>query len=146
MNRLTRLLLACALVLAAWPAFAQQTTGNIIGRVVDEQSAAIPGATITATNPQTGFTRTDVSDAEGIYRLNALPVANYDVVAELQGFTRVERKGITVNVAQTTDLNLELKVQQLQETITVTAEAPLITTSSSSVGQVVDVRRIESLP
>ena len=55
-------------------ASAQQTTGTIIGRVVDEQGATIPGATVTATNPATGFNRTAVTDAEGVYRLNALPV------------------------------------------------------------------------
>src|SRR5260221_600280 len=72
------LLLSCASV------FAQQTTGSITGRVLDQQSAAVPGATVTAKSASTGFTRTEVSDAEGIYRLGALPVGNYDVTAELQ--------------------------------------------------------------
>jgi len=53
---------------------AQQTTGTLIGKIVDEQGAVIPGATVSATNPATGFNRTAVSDSEGIYRLNALPV------------------------------------------------------------------------
>jgi hypothetical protein len=130
----------------ATSAFAQQTAGNITGRVLDDQGAAVPGATVTATNTQTGFVRSDVSDAEGLYRLNALPVGTYTVVAELQGFTRVEQSGLVVNVAQTTDLNIALKVAQLAETVTVTGESPLIATTSSSVGGVVDVGRIESLP
>ena len=62
----------------ATPAVAQQTTGNITGRIVDDQGAAVPGVTVTCKNPQTGFVRTDVSDAEGIYRLTALPVGTYD--------------------------------------------------------------------
>ena len=74
-----------ALALAAPAAEAQQTTGNITGRVLDAQGAAVPGVTVTAKNPETGFTRTDVSDAEGIYRLTALPVGTYDITAELQG-------------------------------------------------------------
>src|ERR1700675_3121960 len=64
-------------------AFAQQTTGTVTGRVLDEQAAAVPGATVTARSASTGFTRTETSDSEGIYRLSALPVGNYDVTAEL---------------------------------------------------------------
>ena len=60
------------------PAAAQQTTGNIKGRIVDAQKAAVPGVTVTAKNPSTGFTRSEVTDSEGIYRLNALPVGTYD--------------------------------------------------------------------
>ncbi len=145
MNRFTKALCACLLAFAA-PAFAQQTSGNITGRVLDDQGAAVPGATVTATSLATGFVRTDVSDAEGIYRLNALPVGAYDLVAELQGFTRVEQKGLVVNVGQTIDLNLALRVAQVAETITVTGESPLISTTASEVGQVVDVARIENLP
>ena len=83
----------------AGPSLAQQTTGNITGRVVDPQGAAVPGATVTAKNAATGFTRTEVSDAEGVYRLSALPVGIYDVTAELQGFTTVSKKDVEVNVA-----------------------------------------------
>jgi outer membrane receptor protein involved in Fe transport len=136
-----------AMLLAlALPAHAQQTAGNITGRVLDDQGAAVPGATVTATNTQTGFVRTGVSDAEGVYRLNSLPVGSYDVVTELQGFTRVEQKGLVVNVGQNVELDVSLKVAQVAETITVTGESPLISTTASSVGQVVDVSRIESLP
>ena len=141
-----RLSICLVLLAMALPAAAQQTTGNITGRVLDDQGAAIPGATVTALHTQTGFVRTDVSDQEGIYRLNALPVGSYDVVTELQGFTRVEQKGLVVNVGQNIELNVSLKVAQIAETITVTGESPLISTTASSVGQVVDVSRIESLP
>ena len=103
------MIVLCALG-AAVPVLAQQTTGNITGRIVDAQGAAVPGVTVTARNPQTGFVRTDVSDGEGIYRLTALPVGSYDVTAELSGFATYSRKDVTVNVAQTTDLNIELKL------------------------------------
>jgi hypothetical protein len=134
------LLLTCASV------FAQQTTGNITGRVVDDQGAAVPGATVTARSASTGFTRTEVSDAEGIYRLSALPVGIYDVTAELQGFATISKKDVEVNVAQTQSVDFPLKVASLAETVNVTGASPLIETTASSVGQVVDVRRIESLP
>src|SRR5688572_11865805 len=137
---------ALAIALAAPAALAQQTTGNITGRIVDDQGAAIPGATVTGKNAQTGFTRTDVSDGEGIYRLTALPVGTYDVTAELQGFSRYESKGIVLNIGQTLDVDMAMKVAGLQEAITVSGATPLIETSSSSVGGVVDIGRIESLP
>ena len=86
-----RVRLAAWLLIALVPmlgavASAQQTTGTITGRVLDPQNAAIPGATVTAKSPSTGFVRTVVSDTEGVYRLSALPVGLYDLTAELSGF------------------------------------------------------------
>ena len=141
----TATVLVLALVTAS-AAFAQQTTGNITGRIVDDQGAAVPGVTVTARGTQTGFTRTDVSDTEGVYRLNALPVGAYDLTAELQGFSKVEQKGVIVNVGQSLDIGIAMKVATVQENITVTGETPLIETRSSSVGGVVDIARIENLP
>ena len=137
-----------AVLLALAPAVgaAQQTTGNITGRIVDDQGGAMPGVNVVGRNSQTGFTRGDTTDAEGIYRLTALPVGAYDITAELQGFTKVENRGIVLNVGQTLDVNMTLKVASLAETVTVTGETPLIETSSSAVGGVVDVGRIENLP
>src|SRR5688500_19651742 len=104
MRRIIYVVIAiCSLALAA-PAAAQQTTGNITGRIVDDQGAAIPGVTVTGRNTQTGFNRSDVTDGEGIYRLNSLPIGTYDVTAELQGFTKFENKGLMVNVGQTLDV------------------------------------------
>jgi hypothetical protein len=145
MNTLVRLL-AALITLAAVPTFAQQTTGTITGLVTDPQGMAVPGTTVTATNAATGFSRTDVSDGEGLYHLNAMPVGTYDVVAELQGFIRLERKDIVVDVSETTNLNLTLRLAAVAETVTVVGETPLISTTSSSVGQVVDLTRIERLP
>jgi hypothetical protein len=146
MKRITvPLLVLFALALAASPALAQQT-GSITGRIIDVQGAAVPGVTVTASNAATGFVRATVSDGEGVYRVSALPVGTYDLKAELGGFTTTERKGIIVNVAQTTDLNLELRLAGVTEAVNVTAESPLVRTTDSSVGGVVDVGNIESLP
>ena len=136
----------CVLAVFSTAAFAQQTTGTVAGRILDAQGAAVPGVTVTARQGQTGFVRTTVSDGEGVYRLTALPVGIYDLTAELQGFTKIDSKGIVVNVAQTVDVDLTLKLGGVQESITVNAETPLIETSSSSVGGVVDIGRIENLP
>jgi hypothetical protein len=146
MRRIIGVMVAVCAVALAIPASAQQTTGNITGRIMDDQGASVPGVTVTGRNTQTGFTRVDVSDGEGVYRLTALPVGTYDITAELQGFSRFENKGIIVSVGQTLDVPMTLKVATVQETVTVTGESPLIETSSSAVGGVVDVGRIESLP
>ncbi|HJR59656.1 MAG TPA: TonB-dependent receptor [Vicinamibacterales bacterium] len=140
---LAALVLACAV---ANNAAAQQTTGNISGRIVDAQGSAVPGVTVTGRNTQTGFVRTDVSDAEGLYRLTALPIGTYDVTAELQGFSRFESKGLVLNVGQTMAVDISLTVASVSETVTVTGETPLIETSNSSVGGVVDMARMENLP
>src|ERR1700687_5509966 len=87
----------CAFALMGTPAAAQQTTGNIQGRITDAQKAAVPGVTVTAKSAATGFTRTEVTDAEGIYRLNGLPVGTYDLRAELSGFSPYELKTVIVN-------------------------------------------------
>jgi outer membrane receptor protein involved in Fe transport len=130
----------------AVPALAQQTSGNITGRIVDQSSLAMPGVTVTAVHTETGFSRTAVTDGSGDYRLPALPVGIYDLTAELFGFKTLSNKGLIVNVGQTIDIPLTLEVASLSETVNVSGETPMIQTTSSSVGGVVDVRRIESLP
>jgi hypothetical protein len=145
MNRVARILLACALSLPA-AALAQQTTGTIAGRVVDDRDAGIADVIVTATTADTGFVREITTDGNGLYRLAALPVGTYDVEAERQGLARFTRSGIVVNIGRTTDFDIILRVAALAETITVTAEAPLLRGTSSAVGQVVDTARIESLP
>jgi outer membrane receptor protein involved in Fe transport len=137
---------AVLVLLACASAVAQQTTGTVTGRVVDPQGAAIPGATVTAKSPTTGFTRTETSDAEGVYRLAALPVGMYEVTAELQGFATVSKKDVEVNVAQIVAIDFQMKVAALAETVNVTGATPLIETTSSAVGGLVDVKRIESIP
>lgn len=136
------LVAVCAVANAA----AQQTTGNIQGRITDAQGSAVPGVSVTGRNAATGFTRTEVSDAGGVYRLTGLPVGTYDITAELQGFSKFERKGLIVNVGQTVDIAINMAVAGLEETITVSGETPMIRTTDSAVGGVVDVTKIESLP
>jgi len=140
------LALCASVALCAADASAQQTTGSIIGRVLDDQGASIPGATVSVASPSTGFTRSDVSDAEGVYRLRALPVGTFDLTVELSGFASLDRKGVVINVGQTITIDFTLKVAALAETVIVTGQTPLIEASVSSVGGVVDIGRIESIP
>ena len=85
--------LAVAALLAAGPAFAQGTTGAIEGKVSDDQGLALPGANVTAHRPSTGFTRSTVTDAGGIFRLPGLLVGAYNVKVELAGFATSVRAG-----------------------------------------------------
>jgi outer membrane receptor protein involved in Fe transport len=139
-------LLVLGCLLAATPAWAQQTSGNLTGQITDESKAAVPGATVTATNTATGFTRVSTSDGEGTYRLTALPVGTYTLTVELAGFRTISREGTVINVGTSIEIDFSLSVASVQETVTVSGESPLIEATSSSVGGVVDVGRIESLP
>ena len=140
------LAVACAPLFTPAPVLAQQTTGIIAGRIVDDQDAGIAGAAVTAKNAATGFTREVTSDENGVYRLYALPVGRYVVTAERTGLTRFEREDIAVNIARTTDMDIRLRVPAVAETITVVAETPIISGTSSTIGEVVDLTRIEGLP
>ncbi|MBI2188570.1 MAG: TonB-dependent receptor [Acidobacteria bacterium] len=143
---LARLGIASALLATSLPAFAQQTTGSIAGRVIDEQEVGIADTTVEARHIATGFTRTASTDEHGAYRLAALPVGTYEVTAERTGLTRFERSDIIVNIARTTDLEIVLRVAPLTETVTVVAERPVVPVTSSTLGEVVEIARIESLP
>jgi hypothetical protein len=133
-------------LLAAAPALAQQSTGSIAGLLLDPQGSAIAGAAVTATNPETGLVRTETSDNAGLYRLAALPVAVYDVRIEKAGFETVTRKDVEVTVAQTHAIDLTLRVAGIEQEVTVTGALPVVDATNSSVGQLVDPRRVQDLP
>jgi hypothetical protein len=137
--------------MAAWlltvlPVEAQQTTGSLQGLVEDSTGGALPGVNVQARQLETGYSRLAVTDAQGVYRLTALPVGRYDVTVELSGFRTIERQGIVINVGQVVDLNFSLEVAAVAETIQVTGATPLIQSSNSAVGGVVDIARIEQMP
>src|ERR1044071_2180434 len=98
-----------AFAIAPSLATAQVTTGTITGRVVDQQNMPIPGVTITATNVSTGLVRVDASDAEGTYRLAALPVGTYTVEIMLAGFAPI-KQSISIDVGVTVPLDLVMRV------------------------------------
>ena len=139
--------LIAALCLAGFAATAdaQQTTGTITGRVLDEQKGAVPGATVTAKNDSTGLTRSEISDSEGIYRITGLPVGSYALTIDLSGF-QGQTRTVQVSVSETITADFDLRVAQVAENVTVTAETPLVDTTSSAVGGLVDTRRVENLP
>ena len=154
MNRRTtsaiRLLVAALLVLA-WglslppAAQAQAAGGNLIGHVQDKSGAALPGATVTATQKGTGLIRNTVSESDGSYRLPSLPAGSYTVTVELNGFATVTVENVTINVASQREVNIDLSQATVSETINVVAEAPLVQTTPA-VGAVIDQKQLENLP
>ena len=141
-------LLAAAAVMAVTPSFAraQADTGVIDGRVFDQSKAALPGASVTARNVATGFTRSSTSSERGTYRIEFLPPGTYEVTAELASFTKMLAKDIIVQVGTSTTIDFSMQVASLQETLTVTAESPLVQTTKSDVGQVISARMVENMP
>ena len=131
--------------LATSSAWAQTFTGGVRG-VVNDSGGVVPGVTVTLINEANGATRDAVSNERGLYDFSAVPPGAYTVKAELTGFKTFESKGIRVGTQQFVTIDIKLDVGQLQETITVTGEAPLIDTSNASTGSVIDSRQLESLP
>src|SRR3954469_3633015 len=101
------------------PLHAQATTAAILGTVNDSSGAAVPGATVTATNTATGIVQTAVSDSRGRYLVPSLTIGQYEAKAELQGFQTVIRKGLELTVGSELVVDFALPVGQLSETVTV---------------------------
>jgi len=124
---------------------AQTNAGSLSGRVSDATGSALPGVTLTATNSSTGFNRTVITETDGSYRFQSLPIGTYDVTADLAGFGSVTTRQVEINVATDRALNVTLRQASVKEQITVTAAAPLIETTPA-VGTVVSQREIANLP
>jgi len=131
-------------ILLSAPLIAQ--VGTISGRVMDETGAVLPGVTVTITNVDTGIARTLVSSDEGIYRASALSPGDYRVEAELPGFRTAVRSGITLTVGREAVVNLTLQVGEISERVEVTGEAPLVNTTSATIAELVDSKKIRDLP
>ena len=133
-------------MLAASVVAAAAQDASITGTVVDASKAVVPGATVTATNVDTGVPTATVSDENGRYRLQNLPPGNYKLQAELTGFSTVVIPMVELRVGQNATVPFELKLADLNETITVTGEAPFVDVSSSQVTGNVNPRQMEALP
>jgi hypothetical protein len=143
------LVTAMALAVAA-PAYAQgggaSATGTIQGRVSDAQGAVLPGVTVVATSPALLGAQTTVTSETGNYRFPAVPPGTYTVVYELPGFGTVRREGIQISLGFTANINVEMALATLQETVTVTGESPVIDTSATRVVQNFKLEQLQSIP
>ena len=133
-------------ITAAMTGMAQLPTATILGIVKDSTGAVAPGTTLTARNTDTGQTRSTVSAGDGSYRFSALPVGNYEVRAEHAGFRAEVRGGLTLTVSQEAVVNFTLEVGAIEQAVSVTAEPPLVNTTTGSLGGLVDEQKIADLP
>src|SRR6476646_9616208 len=125
---------------------AQETRGQILGRVTDESAAVVVGAKVKAVNVNTNVVSNATTNDNGDYALPFLIPGTYNVIAEMKGFKSFEQAGISVQVAGRETVNIILQIGQTTDRVVVTADAPLIEAASASMGQVVDNRRISELP
>src|SRR5258708_12479175 len=133
MPRLLTVCLAACLSLSASPASAQTGDGSLRGYVKDQQGGVLPGVTVTATSPDVLAPVVAVSDTAGYYRLNNLPPGQYSLNADLTGFAAYKREGILMRAGSTFSVDIEMTLSSVQESVTVTAESPMIATSNPTI-------------
>jgi hypothetical protein len=131
-------------------AFAQgggaSSTGTIQGRVTDSQGAVLPGVTVTATSPALIQPQTTVTSETGNYRFPAVPPGNFELTYELAGFNTLRRSGISITLGFTANVNVELALATLQETVTVSGSSPIIDTTATRTVQAFKLDQLQSIP
>jgi hypothetical protein len=132
--------------LGAIQTFGQESRGTIIGRVADSTGAALAGVKVDIVSAATNVTSTVTTNDEGRFSAPFLLPGAYRVTAEKTGFKRFVQSGVEVRVSETTDLNIGMQAGELSEAVEITAVTPLLDTAGSSLGQVIDERRVQELP
>ena len=147
MNRVvSAFLVTAAVLLVVGTAHAQQGTGELRGKVVDAQDAVLPGVAIVAKNEASGQFRELVSGADGSFFMSALTPGLYELSAELSGFKKYQRKGVRVEVGKTVSIEVQLEVGGIEQQVTVTAESPLVDTTSKQLGGSVPTQELQDVP
>lgn len=141
--RKIRLLVGLAILC---PAAAQITTTTMIGTIADSTGAAVPNAQVMATNIGTNLARTATTNSQGEYRIEFLPVGSYQVEVSAPGFKKFVRGGVVLEINETARVDAQLQIGGLNETVTVTSEAPLVNTDNAVVGRTVENAEIIDLP
>jgi hypothetical protein len=135
-----------ALLCAASISSAQDFRGGITGRITDASGGRLPGVTVTATNVATNVASATTTNGEGDYSVPFLNPGTYAIAAELSGFKKVVRQNIEVRIGDKVGVDLTLEVGTMSETVSVTAESPMLTTTSGSTGQTVGEKMIAMIP
>lgn len=134
----------CAFLL--WPENGLAQQASIVGTIVDESKAVLPGVTVTVTQVDTGRQFMNISNENGGYRMVGLPAGRYDVQADLPGFAATVLKGIELLVGQNATVPLTMKVATLDQAVTVSEETPLLDTQQAQVAGNVDTRQMQDIP
>ena len=134
-----------ATLLCTDPAF-PQTTGTLRGTVQDPAGLGIPGAKVTATLEETQVTRVTTTNSSGVYEFASVAVGHYSISVEATGFKNSVSKGVEVTLGHVIVANVGLQLGVVTQTVTATAQAPLVETTSTQIGAVVDSRAVSQLP
>src|SRR5215472_2651762 len=126
--------------------FAQTSTATILGTVRDTSGALVPGVSITVKHTESGLTRTAVSSERGGYNVPLLPVGGYEITTTMPGFKQEVRSGINLVVGQEAVVDLTLEVGANAEQVTVSEEAPLVNTTTSSTSGLITEQQVKELP
>jgi len=139
-------LAATFLMAAAIAAFGQTPTGRINGAVTDPSGAVVPAAQVEAVNAATGTRTTGVSNESGIYQLNFLNPGRYDLTATAGGFRKYVRRDVIVETGGVMTIDVTMQLGEATESVTVSAETPLLQVDRSSVNQIVDNAAVSNIP
>src|SRR4051794_15867125 len=144
-KRIVIFLMLVAALLATSSALGQ-STATIQGTVTDSKGAVLPNATVIVKNRNTSTERTAQTDNDGNYQIAALPVGLYTVEARVQGFKTQLADGVTLEVAKTVVQNFQMEVGALSEQVLVASDVPVIETTTTSVGTVINQRTVQEIP
>jgi hypothetical protein len=143
---LTVCLWLLGMLYAAPVTHAQTFRGAILGTILDQTEAPIPGAQVTAKSPATGLTRTTVTDDVGNYHLPELPIGEYAVTVEKQGFETITLGGVQVEVAAERRVDATLKPGRIESRVEVRAQVPLVDTTADTLGGTIEAPQAVNLP
>jgi hypothetical protein len=132
--------------LASSSALAQQGTSDVRGRVVDQQGAVLPGVTVVVRHQESGLFRETVTGPDGLFLMSAMTPGVYEVSAELSGFKKYSQRDVRLEVGRTAQVELRLEVGGLTEAVTVTAESPLVDTTSQEIGGRISAQEFVDTP
>jgi hypothetical protein len=134
------------ILLVAVSASAQQGTTELRGRVIDSQGAVLPGVTVVVRNQETGMFRETASGEDGTFIASGIVPGTYQIMAELQGFKKFERKDLRLEVGKTSSIDVTMAVGSVEETVVVKAESPLVDVTSKEIGGNITSETLVKLP
>ena len=133
--------------LGAFAIFAQSNAADLTGTVTDQNGAVVAGASVTARNPATGFTRTVTTSDEGVFQLIGLPPDEYEITAEAPTFKKTVISPVKLTIGQSAELGIKLEIGAQDIVVTVSGDSvDLIETTKTSVSNTIEQERIENLP
>jgi len=135
-----------ALLLLSPFAAAQVATGSLSGTVKDQTGGAVPGARVVATNTASGVHSETITSDAGLYVLPSLPVGVYEITVEMTGFKKMTRGNVEIRIATRQEMDLAIEIGNMQETVVVTENVPLLETTSSQRGQGLSSQLMNTLP